>query len=104
MSEVIPLELTRTPKSLEILWSDQTRQSIEFTKLRNACPCARCIADDMSDDSDSQPKNPLQVLPLEKTLPLDIVSMTPVGNYAYSIEFSDGHNTGIYTFAILRNL
>ncbi len=30
--------------------------------------------------------------------------MKPVGNYAYSIEFSDGHDTGIYTFEYLREL
>jgi DUF971 family protein len=30
--------------------------------------------------------------------------MKPVGNYAYSIEFSDGHNTGIYTLESLREM
>jgi DUF971 family protein len=30
--------------------------------------------------------------------------MQPVGHYAYSIVFSDGHSTGIYTFELLRML
>jgi DUF971 family protein len=30
--------------------------------------------------------------------------MKPVGNYAYTIAFSDGHDTGIYTFELLREL
>jgi DUF971 family protein len=30
--------------------------------------------------------------------------MTPVGNYAYGIAFSDGHDTGIYTVDYLREL
>jgi DUF971 family protein len=30
--------------------------------------------------------------------------MKPIGNYAYGIEFSDGHDTGIYTFEYLREL
>ena len=30
--------------------------------------------------------------------------MKPVGNYAYSIAFSDGHDTGIFTFEFLREL
>jgi DUF971 family protein len=30
--------------------------------------------------------------------------MVPVGNYAYRIEFSDGHSTGIYTLDLLRRL
>jgi len=30
--------------------------------------------------------------------------MKPVGNYAYTISFSDGHDTGIFTFELLREL
>ena len=30
--------------------------------------------------------------------------MKPVGNYAYSLTFSDGHDTGIYTYDLLREL
>jgi DUF971 family protein len=30
--------------------------------------------------------------------------MRPAGNYAYGIEFSDGHSTGIYTFERLFEL
>ena len=30
--------------------------------------------------------------------------MKPVGNYAYSIAFSDGHDTNNYTFEQLREL
>jgi DUF971 family protein len=36
--------------------------------------------------------------------PVTIRQMTPVGNYAYSIHFSDGHSTGIYTLDLLRSL
>ena len=39
-----------------------------------------------------------------ETRPLRIAAMKPVGNYAYSIEFSDGHDTGIYTLTTLREL
>lgn len=30
--------------------------------------------------------------------------MRPVGNYAYSILFSDGHDSGIFTFEFLLSL
>jgi DUF971 family protein len=30
--------------------------------------------------------------------------MDPVGNYAYRILFSDGHETGIFTLDLLRRL
>ena len=36
--------------------------------------------------------------------PLRINGMQPVGNYAYTVSFSDGHDTGIYTFELLREL
>ncbi len=50
------------------------------------------------------PKTLLPVLKLQEAQPVAIKGMTPVGHYAYSIEFSDGHDTGIYTFELLREL
>jgi DUF971 family protein len=35
---------------------------------------------------------------------VQIAKMEPVGNYAYSIEFSDGHNTGIYPIEMLKQI
>ena len=36
--------------------------------------------------------------------PLAIVEVEQVGNYAVRIAFSDGHDTGIYTWRLLRSL
>jgi DUF971 family protein len=44
------------------------------------------------------------VLSAAETQPLAIRDMKPVGNYAYAISFSDGHDTGIYTIEYLREL
>lgn len=46
----------------------------------------------------------LTVLAPEETVPLAVTGMKPVGQYAYSIEFSDGHSSGIYTLEYLREL
>ena len=46
----------------------------------------------------------LPVLSAAETQPLTIRAMTPVGNYAYGIAFSDGHDTGIFTIDYLRKL
>jgi DUF971 family protein len=46
----------------------------------------------------------LPVLTLEETKPLRIVGMKPMGHYAYSVAFSDGHDTGIYTLELLHSL
>lgn len=35
---------------------------------------------------------------------VDIVDIAPVGNYALQLSFSDGHDTGIYSWSYLREL
>ena len=35
---------------------------------------------------------------------LRILGVEPVGNYALKIDWSDGHSTGIYSFAHLRSI
>jgi DUF971 family protein len=97
-----PTKLERTPdRGLAITWSDGQRRAYSVRRLRDACPCASCR------EKRSQPPEPkglLPVLSLNETQQLAIAKMEPVGNYAYSIEFSDGHDTGIYTLEMLRQL
>lgn len=102
MSEVIPQALRLAPSgALEITWSDNVTQIVTPRDLRRACPCARCRAEVLEKP---KPTNPFPVLTTAQAQPLAIARMTPVGNYAYSIEFSDGHSTGIYSFEFLRQL
>ena len=44
------------------------------------------------------------MISVAEAAPLQIKSLSPVGNYAYSIEFSDGHDTGLYTLDFLYEL
>jgi len=83
---------------LAIDWSDGARRTYSFRELRDACPCATCR------EKRSQPAPLLPVLRPEEARPLKVLGMHPVGHYAYSIHFSDGHDTGIYTFELLRRL
>jgi DUF971 family protein len=86
---------------LLIEWSDGRKREYTFGELRSACPCASCR------EKRSAPPPPPSLLPVLSTAeaqPLSILEMNPVGNYAYSIHFSDGHNTGIYTLELLRAL
>lgn len=97
----VPTSLSLTPENrLLIEWSDGARRVYGFRALRDACPCATCR------EKQSAPKDPLAlpVLSAAQLAPLKVVGMTPVGNYAYSIEFSDGHNSGIYPLTLLREL
>jgi DUF971 family protein len=86
---------------LQIDWSDGQRLRCSFRQLRDGCPCAECRA-----RADREGPDPplLPVLSAAETRPLRITAMDPVGNYAYSISFSDGHRTGIYKFELLREL
>ena len=50
-------------------------------------------------------RNPLTVLPTPAdTGPLRAEAVELVGNYAIRIRFSDGHNTGIYSWEYLRTI
>jgi DUF971 family protein len=89
-----------TPNLLRINWSDGTTREYAVRELRDGCPCATCR------EKRSHPAPPalLPVLSAAETQPLVIRAMKPVGNYAYAIGFSDGHDTGIYTIDYLREL
>jgi DUF971 family protein len=86
---------------LQIHWSDGACREYSIQELRDACPCASCRE---KRSAPAPPKNLLPVLSLAEARPLSIAKMEPVGNYAYSIDFSDGHNTGIFTLDLLRQL
>jgi DUF971 family protein len=88
------------PPVIEIAWSDGTSASYTPQLLRDACPCATC----REQRGAAQPKPLLPVLAPQEMVPLAVTGMTPVGQYAYSIEFSDGHSSGIYTLDYLREL
>ena len=106
----VPVHLEKTAdRSLLIQWSDDVEQTISFRKLRDNCRCANCIdkrMEALNETTKGEKKltNVLPVLSIAETMPLDIVQMHPVGNYAYNIHFSDGHSAGIFTFELLRSL
>jgi DUF971 family protein len=61
---------------------------------------------DMRQLREEMAKNPLTVLPSKSSSagPLTVVSAELVGNYALKITFSDGHDTGIYSWQYLREI
>jgi DUF971 family protein len=94
------LEITADNR-LRITWNDGQLRDYTFRELRDSCPCATCR------EKRNAPPSPPALLPIISDAdirPLRISAMKPVGNYAYSIDFSDGHNTGIYTLESLREL
>ncbi|HSI87891.1 MAG TPA: DUF971 domain-containing protein [Pyrinomonadaceae bacterium] len=93
---VEPVQIVEeTDSNISITWSDGTETKYNAAELRRACPCAGCIdewtgakllkADDIGDD-----------------MTFDHISI--VGRYALNFHFSDGHETGIFSFTYLRKL
>ena len=81
--------------ALILRWCDGFEQRLADRDLRLACQCAQC-REEMSGARLLDPD----------TVPLDIAltRVWSVGNYALGLAFSDGHDTGIYTFKALRAL
>ena len=102
MSEaLVPTSIARsTTGAIEIRWSDGRLAAYTPRLLREACPCATCRERRVQ----PAPASVLQVLSPAELAPLQVTSMRPVGQYAYGIEFSDGHSSGIYTLDYLREL
>jgi len=105
MSQPVPTRIARVADpaaagAIEIAWSDGRRAVYTPRLLRDACPCATC----REGRAQPAPAPLLPVLTAAETRPLAITAMTPVGQYAYSIEFSDGHSSGIYTLEYLHEL
>lgn len=97
-----PTEIERVSDArLRIQWSDGETLEYSVAQLRERCPCATCRE---KRSAPPPPSNQLQVLSMEEAQPLRVLGMRPVGAYAYHIDFSDGHNTGLYTLEFLREL
>ena len=100
--ELIPQALEKDAQgNLLITWSDGRKLFYAATKLRKLCPCATCREKRSAPEKDEGSKKTLPVLSLAEAQPLKVTRMQPVGNYAYNIAFSDGHDSGIFTFELL---
>ena len=81
---------------LSIEWENGNK-SICFTKtLRQNCPCAIC-------QETREKREPLVVLSSDQQH-IELTDWRNVGNYAIALSWSDGHDTGIYTYEFLQQL
>ncbi len=89
-----PRTITRSdPERVEIEWSDGHATVYSARDLRLLCPCALCV-----DELTSRPL----LDPASVAQDITQADFHLVGSYAVSMRFSDGHNTGIYPFRMLR--
>ncbi len=92
-------------QGLTIEWADGSRSYYPIAYLRKMSPSAeaRKLREELA-------QNPLAVLPSSPKRggagsgPLSATSAELVGHYAIRIRFSDGHDTGIYSWQYLREI
>ncbi len=77
-------------KVLEVSFSDGAQFRIPFELMRVYSPSA-----------DVQGHGPGQEVLQTGKREVDVTALEPVGNYAVQPEFSDGHNTGIFSWDYL---
>jgi DUF971 family protein len=86
---------TADGKALEIRWLDGHVSVFEPRYLRLNCPCAGCV-DEMTGQRTLLPSMvPEGIYP---------TAIHYVGRYALQFVWSDGHDTGFFTFETLRSL
>ena len=91
----VPAEIGRANLfDIKVKWQDGHESLYPAKSLRLSCPCAGCV-DEVTGERRPSALVPHDVKPLGIQL---------VGRYAISIQWSDGHSTGIYAFEKLRKL
>jgi DUF971 family protein len=80
---------------ISINWSDDTETKFNATDLRRKCPCAGCI-------NEWTGEKILKADSIQDDLSFSTISI--VGRYALNFHFSDGHDTGIFSFQYLKEL
>ena len=80
---------------LRIEWQDGHESVYPVRLLRLNCRCAHCV-----EERTGRP------LLRDEDIPSDVrpVLISPVGRYAVQISWTDGHDTGIYSFEHMRAL
>ena len=91
-----PLQIIEdSDSSISIKWSDDSETTYTAPQLRRSCPCASCV-------NEWTGEKMLRDESVADDLKFDHISI--VGRYALNFHFTDGHDTGIFSFVFLRGL
>ncbi|MEM7626995.1 MAG: DUF971 domain-containing protein [Planctomycetota bacterium] len=99
----VPVDLDlKKDRALTVKWDDGRVSVYPIDYLRKMSPSAeaKALREEMA-------KNPLTVLPASAAGGGETLTATGaelIGNYALRVEFSDGHRTGLFTWAYLREI
>ena len=87
--------IEESDSAISVSWSDGTETHYTAAGLRRVCPCAACV-------NEWTGEKILDAAGVPEDLSFKHISI--VGRYALNFHFSDGHDTGIFSFAYLRKL
>lgn len=88
----VDVVLSKSRGLLSIEWEDGVVSALPIPYLRGWCPCAGCQGHGT-------------VVAFHEADPgMGIDFMAEAGSYALHLRFSDGHDTGIYTWTWLRQI
>ena len=87
--------IEESDSAITIKWSDDAETLYSAMNLRRSCPCAGCINEWTGEKMLDDAKIPEDI---------SIKHTSIVGRYALNFHFSDGHDTGIFSFAFLRKV
>jgi DUF971 family protein len=93
---VKPIEIAKEGNTaIRVKWEDGHEGVYPNPYLRLNCRCANCVQEWTG-----------EVVIKPEMIPQDIspLKISPVGLYAIQINWSDGHDTGIYSFDMLRQI
>jgi len=92
-------------KGIKIDWKDRHHSEYGLTYLRDKCPCAQCTGAHGTPPRQPESGQPQLNNPFPIFKPaLKMLEVEQVGNYAIRISWSDGHNSGIYSYDHLRSI
>jgi DUF971 family protein len=97
MENTYPTQIKKEENKLIIKWNNNEIQEITLQKLRDECPCVNCKGESVIFESYIPIKTPFKPSGF-----YEIDKIDSVGNYAIQIKWKDGHNTGIYSWDVLR--
>jgi DUF971 family protein len=84
-----------TAMEFEIVWTADDVCRLPFKLLRGECPCAACVNEFTGEKMINPDDIPDDIKP---------VGMEYSGNYAVKVRWSDGHDTGLFTFERLEQI
>jgi len=79
-------------------YQDGAEYELDYRDLRLGCPCAHCSPKRGGEQAQAEFAEEIALLAREKP------HVSPVGGYALTFEWSEGCNSGIYTFDRLYRL